>query len=316
MHNKIDSLLDKYLAEAETYKVTDTAPSVLRRGEATSCDYYILKVDLCDSTRFLMQKQHSTYLRLAHTYLSTIDQITQAYGAESSQVEYAGDGIIAYFPCDDVEAVDVLLAAYYCRYAASRMKGRHATFKGYEFKTKVMLHQAKLILAKIGPWGGTRVTAIGSGLHIACKLEKHVPAGEGRATLKFGEALQKRFSRFLGGDYEEELVPVIPPPTTPNRTLSRPSGFSLTLRDALDANSTPSPTLLGAAIAQPAPRRGLLAEFLVQPGRRSLSSIAESLYGGSSVATPAQTIEKKSRLVRHRVVWGAIEMFERGVLKL
>ncbi|WP_129125959.1 adenylate/guanylate cyclase domain-containing protein [Geomonas oryzae] len=302
MYNKIETMLQKHLEEAEAYTVADTAPSALRRGEGTLRDYYIFKIDLCASTHFLARREHSTYLRLVHTYLSTVDQITQQFGAESSQVEYAGDGIIAYFPCDTVDAVDVLRAAYYCRYAAMQMKGRHSNFRGYEFNTKIVLHKAELILAKIGPWGGTRVTAIGRGLHFACKMESCVPAGEGRASLDFGKAVGRRFSRFLAGDYEEELVPVIPSTPPPQRTLMKPSGFGL-----------------GAALAQPTTvPNSLLAQFQVPPRPRSIADMASVLYDNptSAVATPALPMERRTKMVRHKVAWGVIQAVECGRMKL
>lgn len=323
MYNKIDSLMQKYFDEAEK-SVTNTAPSSLRRGEGTLCDYYILKIDLCGSTAFLRLKQHTTYLKLAHVFLSSIDHITQHYGAESSQNEYAGDSVIAYFRCDAVDAFNVLLAAYYCRHAAAQMKDAYPAFKGYEFKTKVMLHKAKLIIAKIGPWGAHRVTAIGYGLHHVCKMEQKVKENQGRATTQFVDALGKTRSRFVNGNFIEEAIPVAPIlATAPIRNLS---DFAQTLY------STPPPSehgLLSRALAQPAdmsrplsgfavsnpesrPSLGLLSGALQQPTR----SLSDRLYDASPTVAKPPVVNIKRTLVDYTICWGTLRMYTEGRLKL
>lgn len=306
MHNKVKELLRKHLDEAEAYSVSDTAPSALRRGEGTPKDYYILKVDLVGSTKFVIRKQHVTYLRLAHTFLSTIDEITQRYGAESNQVEYAGDGIIAYFPCDKIDAIDVLRAAYYCRYAALQMKGMHPTFGSYEFKTKIMLHKAQLLVTKIGPWGDFRVTAIGHGLHLVCKMESDVPAGEGRASISFKEAMERKYMRFLLGEYyEESTIPSAQPSSVPATTSM---GFGEMLSYVKRTN--PERTLLGGSAIE---------HIWDDSPRRGLNALAKALYGNSSQVTtpsPSPVPEMKRTLLRHRIAWKALEMFELGRLKI
>lgn len=325
MHNKIDSLLQKYFDEAEN-SVTDTAPSSLRRGEGTLCDYYILKIDLCGSTAFLKLKQHTTYLKLAHVFLSTIDHITQHYGAESSQNEYAGDSVIAYFRCDDVDAFSVLLAAYYCRHAAAQMKGAYPAFRGYEFKTKVLLHKAKLIIAKIGPWGGHRVTAIGYGLHYVCKMEQKLKDDQGRATTHFVDALGKTYSRFVSGNHIEEAIPFAPIlAPAPTRNLS---DIAQTLY------STPPPPALGLlsqALGQPTDMRRSLADFAVSnPESQSSSrlglmsgalqrptrSLSERLFGASPTVAMPPVANIKKTLVDYTICWGPLRMYTEGRLKL
>lgn len=319
MYNKINALLQKYIDEAEN-SVTNTAPSSLRRGEGTLCDYYILKIDLCGSTEFLKLKQHTTYLRLAHVFLSTIDHITQHYGAESSQNEYAGDSVIAYFRCDDVDAFAVLLAAYYCRHAAAQMKDAYPAFKGYEFKTKVVLHKAKLIIAKIGPWGGHRVTAIGYGLHHVCKMEQKVKDNQGRATTHFVDALGKTYSRFVSGNYIEEaksFAPIPAPPPTRNL-----SGLAL----GIDSTQPPSARgLLAQALAQPTGMRRPPADFaesqlssglISRALERPMSSLYARLHDIPHAVTMPSVANFKKNLAYYTICWGLLKMYAEGRLKL
>jgi len=333
MHSKINELLQKHFYETEEYSVSDTAPSALRRGEGTPKDYFILKVDLVNSTRFVMQKRHVTYLRLAHTFLSTIDEITRQYGAESNQVEYAGDGIIAYFPCDKVAAINVLRAAYYCRYAAQQMKGMHQSFGAYQFETKVMLHKDQLLVSKIGPWGGSRVTAIGYGLHYICKMEKDVPAGEGRASTEFGAALERKYMRFLSGVYAEEQASTTAQPSglqPPCEALNKDitplgSGTLLTrgslsnLASALPGGSAvntskPASSLLDGFRLQEPRKESLLDSFRMQEPQNEISSLAAKLYRNPPpVSTTPSLSEVKRTLLRYRVAWGPLRMFEEGI---
>ena len=172
MHERIEELLYKYYSEADKGYSSFKAPSELGRGEGTEAEYYILKIDLCQSTSFTKQKRPQTYLKLAHTFLSTIDHITRDYGADDKQVEYAGDSVLAYFNTSRVEAFNVLKAAYFCRLATLKMKDLDMSFKKYPFKTRIVLHCGNLILANIGPWGDYKLTAIGVPLHRVGHMEK------------------------------------------------------------------------------------------------------------------------------------------------
>jgi len=308
MYDKIDGLLQKYITEAER-SVTDTAPSALKRGEGTLCDYYILKIDLCGSTEFLKRKHHTTYLRFAHVFLSTIDHITQEYGAESTQNEYAGDSVIAYFPCDAVDAFDVLLAAHYCRHAASQMKDAYPSFRGYEFETKVVLHKTKLVISKIGPWGGHRVTAIGYGIHQVCKVEQKLESGHGRTTMQFADALGKPYSRFVSANYIQEATVAPSPTPAPKRSL-------MDLATILGSTPTSAPSyrgLLGQALAQPSGggiRR--LSDFAVtQPATTNAPPSLASFVTESASALPVT-----KTLVDYSICWGPLRMYTLGKIKL
>lgn len=205
MAKTIDEIIQKYYYEADGGMV-QKAPSALKRGEGTEREFFIFKIDLVGSTVFVLRKSHQTYLKLAHTFLSTVDEITRYYGADGNQAEYAGDSVIAYFP-KSVGAVKVLAAAYYCRLATLQMNSLDTVLKQFPGKTKVVVHFGKLIMAKIGPYGDSYVSAIGPALHKACKMENDVPAGEGHASKEFMEQLQGREKSLLQGNYKETQVP-------------------------------------------------------------------------------------------------------------
>jgi hypothetical protein len=204
MAKTIDEILQKYYDEANGGMV-QKAPSTLNRGEGTEKEYFIYKIDLVGSTIFTWSRSHQTYLKFAHTFLSTVDEITRHYGADDNQVEYAGDSVIAYFP-KSVGAINVLVAAYVCRDATLRMKSLDATLKKFPYHTKTVVHFGKLIMAKIGPHGDSMVSAIGPELHKACKMEKNVSAGEGRASKEFMGQLEGRQRILLKANYKEIQV--------------------------------------------------------------------------------------------------------------
>lgn len=207
MSKTLTIILQKYYDEANKGLNNDKAPSDLNRGEGTEKEYYIFKIDLVGSTLFLGNKFPQTYLKLAHVFLSSIDEITREYGADASQVEYAGDSVLAYFDVAKVPALNVLLAAYWSREAALKIKTLDASFKRYSCKTKVVLHYGKLIMAKIGPWGDYRFSAIGKELHRVSKLEKRVSGGVGHVTIEFGQRLElKARKKLLTGVYESQKI--------------------------------------------------------------------------------------------------------------
>lgn len=225
MAKTISEILNKYYGEADGGMV-DKVPSSLNRGEGTETEFYIMKIDLCGSTRFFYRRSPQTYLKIAHTFLSSVDEITRYFGADADQAEYVGDSVIAYFRASDVDASAVLLAAYFSRLAALRMQALDATLKQYPFKTKVVLHYGKLIMAKIGPWRDARISAIGFELHRVCKMEANVNAGQGKATKEFGGKLKPPDRKFLSANTITKQVPVEAPPA-PSPALT----FGIGLRD-------------------------------------------------------------------------------------
>lgn len=247
--SKTLSILQKYYDEANKGLNSDKAPSALNRGEGTEKEYYIFKIDLVGSTLFLGNKFPQTYLKLAHVFLSSIDEITREYGADASQVEYAGDSVLAYFDVAKVPALDVLLAAYWSREAALKIKTLDDSFKRYSCKTKVVLHYGKLIMAKIGPWGDYRLSAIGKELHRVSKLEKRVSGGVGHVTKEFGQRLELKARRkLLTGVYESQKVETQPVPSLlPQTGLSDTVGF---LGLGRLVPPVPQPTLLTAGMTK------------------------------------------------------------------
>lgn len=209
MSKTVDEIINKYYAEAAKGLSNEKTPSELTRGEGTEADYYILKIDLCNSTLFLFGRSSQTYLKIAHVFLSTIDDITRIFGSDTKQVEYAGDSVMAYFPNNSGMALNVLKAAYFARTATTKMKTLDQIFGKFPFKTRIIAHYGKLILGNIGPWGDYNLTAIGMPLHKVAKLEKNVQPGNGLATKEFAAKLTPEERKaFLIGNYSESLVEV------------------------------------------------------------------------------------------------------------
>ena len=165
----INDLLNRYWSET-TGLMRDCSVSELVRGECTSRPYFILKIDLIGSTRLLAGQRPATYARIAHSYLSAIDSITQQFGAEPEQTEYHGDSVLALFPERGNSAVEVLTAAIQAHYAVHQL--RHMA--GIPLRPKVLLHFAPLTVAKVGPWSETHRVAIGLPIHLVAKHEKDI----------------------------------------------------------------------------------------------------------------------------------------------
>jgi hypothetical protein len=184
--------------------------------------------------------------------------------------------VIAYYP-KSVGAEDVLIAAYYCRAATLQMKSLDTTLRKFPFLTKSVVHFGKLIMAKIGPHGDSVVSAIGPELHKACKMERDVPSGEGRASKAFREQLPFKQRLFLSGNYKETQVLKL---------------------------SEPSPTVSTAAI-------GSLLSFSDFTGMRAnaLTSLASSSRNAlSGIATPpSPQYETKCELVDYSIKWEIIQ---------
>lgn len=278
MGGEISKILQKYYNEAQGGLV-DKTPSTLNRGEATEIEYYIYKIDLVGSTLFVKNRTRQTYLKLAHTFLSAVDEITRIFGAEGEQAEYAGDSVIAYFRASKVAPIKVLAAAYYCRLAAREMKNLDATFRLFPFRTTAVLHYGKLIMAKIGPRGDSRASAIGPELHKACKMEANVGPGGGKASREFFGQLQGIEKLCLKGNYTEKNVLKLPDITPKSR-----AGLlaeALTTRNRMDG-------LLSYPQAISS-RNSLLGDFAAQP------------------AITAPQYETKRELVDYSIQWDFLE---------
>jgi len=290
MAKTIDEILQKYYDEADGGMV-QKAPSTLNRGEGTEKEYFIYKIDLVGSTIFTWSRSHQTYLKMAHTFLSTVDEITRHYGADDNQVEYAGDSVIAYFP-KSVGALNVLYAAYVCRDATLRMKSLDTTLRKFPFHTKTIIHFGKLIMAKIGPHGDSMVSAIGPALHKACKMEKDVLAGEGRASKTFWEQLEGRQKILLKGNYKETQV------------LKQP-----------EANPIAG-GLLSDAFSQALTRRTLLgmtpnnlSPFAVQQARASAINSLSALATPTQIISPVPQFVTERELIDYSIRWDMIPKY-------
>lgn len=214
---RVDQLLKMHFDEADDALI-DEAPSNLRRGEGTEKNFFILKIDLVGSTQLLMSKKQATYLKMAHTFLSTVDRITQDYGADPEQVEYAGDGLFAYFPATAGAGEKVLAAAFYSKAAVDRMANLGGAVGALKPKCRIVLHYASLTVARIGPRAGSILSAIGMPIHRVAKLEKDIAPGVGRATREFRAQLDRTSWKYFETVYNETTVAVpVPPPSPPLR---------------------------------------------------------------------------------------------------
>lgn len=228
----INDLLEKHNDEASEGFV-DKPASRLLRGEGTERKYYIMKVDLVGSTQLLLRRRKETYLKLAHTFLSTIDKITQDLNADPIQTEYAGDSVLAYFPEGSASAEDVITAACYARAAVMGIGQLKGIIGQLNPRCKIVLHFDSLIVSNIGPRANAQVTAIGFPLHVVAKLEKEISSDTGRTTEKFYQQVNRENKKFLAPVYIERQVPIEPSPLStgyshpaalgigrPNRTLA------------------------------------------------------------------------------------------------
>jgi class 3 adenylate cyclase len=203
----IRELLQRHQTETAEGLV-DKSPSQLLRGEGTEKNFYIMKIDLVGSTELLLGRKKSTYLKLAHTFLSTVDKITQNFGADPNQVEYAGDSVLAYFAENQSSAEDVITAACYSRAAVQQIKNLEGVLNTLQLNCKVVLHFDTLMIAKIGPRANSILSAIGHPIHRVAKIEKEIPADTGRTTEKFFQQVSNKNRRFLYPAYKETQAPV------------------------------------------------------------------------------------------------------------
>lgn len=135
---EVQALLMRHYKEA-VGGVVDKTPSQLIPGGAAERDFYIMKIDLANSTELLARRNKSTYLKLAHTFLSSVDEIVRRYNADPAQTGYAGDGVTAYFPRESVDASHVLAAACYSRAAVICLTALDAIFNSIKLQCKVVL---------------------------------------------------------------------------------------------------------------------------------------------------------------------------------
>jgi class 3 adenylate cyclase len=87
MSKMISDIVQKYYNEANQGLQKDKPPSALKRGEGTEKDFFILKIDLVGSTKFVRNRFPQTYLKLAHVFLSTVDEITSVMSSLQSRIK-------------------------------------------------------------------------------------------------------------------------------------------------------------------------------------------------------------------------------------
>jgi class 3 adenylate cyclase len=191
----IQDVLGRYYREA-SQGLVDIAPSKLNRGQGTQKNFYIFKIDLSNSTQILRYRQQSTYLKLAHTFLSSIDEITCKQGADPNQTEYAGDGVIAYFP-ENTPPGHILMAAILCREAVLRIRALDSTLNSLPINFRLAIHYAPLVVAKIGRRGDSILSAIGLPIHQVAKMEEQINAGVGRVSMEFYNRLPTELREYL-----------------------------------------------------------------------------------------------------------------------
>ena len=185
----------------------DAPPSRLSRGQGTEKSFYIFKIDLIGSTMLMAGKRKATYLRLAHTFLSTVDRITQDYGADKDQTEYAGDSVLAYFP-ERVDSADVIIAAFYTKRAVERIANLGGAVGDLKPRCKLVLHFAPLIVANIGPRAASVINVIGHPIHRVAKIEKEIGADVGRVTTEFYQQVAPAKKKFFSEVATEKQVHV------------------------------------------------------------------------------------------------------------
>ena len=255
----IDSLLSRHVAES-TGTLRDCSVSELTRGECTSRPYFIFKIDLSNSTAILRTQRPAVYAKIAHAYLSTVDVITQHFGAEPEQTEYHGDSVLAMFPERGNTAIEVVSAAVQAHYAVNKLR----KLVGIALHPKVLLHYAPLTVAKIGPWSESHRVAIGLPIHTVAKREKELPAGciwlsdqlAAKLTFKFHQQLLDRSYKVVT-ESEEVPVPPAPPSDAWTEAMRNPS---VGLLSSLDAFS-----LFSAGAVPPLPASNLLSGIYGTP---------------------------------------------------
>jgi class 3 adenylate cyclase len=261
--SEIDDLLNRHYGES-TGSMRRCSISELGRSECTSRPYFIFKIDLVNSTGNLQNQKPASYARIAHAYLSTIDAITQRYGAEPEQTEYQGDGVLALFPERGNTAAELVTAAVHAHYAVNKLR----RVAGVNLHPKIVLDYAELTVAKIGPPNETHRVAIGLPIHTVAKREKTLKSG----TIWLSDALARKFTlavraRLFSATYVDvtrfESVLVSEPPEPREKLGNLLSGLG----------AIPPPPTLGAtallglnsSMGIPTYQGGLMAGFGLPP---------------------------------------------------
>jgi class 3 adenylate cyclase len=264
----VEDLVRRHFDEAAD-GIVDKAPSRLLRGEGTTKEFYILKIDLVGSTMLLKGRHPSTYLKLAHTYLSTVDQIALNFGADPEQMEYAGDSVLAYFD-SYTPARDVMLAALWSRVAVAQLGKMPGPLSALKFRCKIVVDYDRLVMAKIGPRANSVLTAIGFPIHRVAKTEKDIAAGVGRASKAFFSQVPDGLRKFFSLAYQESASPfasTIFAPSLPPAPPAQPLGLMGGL----------------AALSQ---KRGL-GDTIFAPEPPRMNALANLLYPPSPPPVPA-----------------------------
>lgn len=287
---RVSDLLNTHFSEASDALV-EKAPSELRRGEGTNKPFFIMKIDLVGSTRLLLGRRQATYLKLAHTFLSTVDRITQDYGADDQQVEYAGDGLFAYFSATSDAVENVLCAAFYAKSAVDMMANLGGAVGDLKPKCRIVIHYDTLTVARIGPRAGSILSAIGMPIHKVAKLEETIAPGVGRATSEFRSQLRREHWKYLTPVYVEQQVLIPSAPAPPSFSFD-PNPYSNSLAAQLGLMSSPSPA-------------ASLRNNLFSPPPNSL---AAALRGTPlpPPPPPAPIFQTEKKLVGYDLSWGML----------
>jgi class 3 adenylate cyclase len=251
---EVEDLVKTHLDEAGG-GVIDCQVSELARGESTTRDYFILKIDIVGSTRFLYRARGAPYVRLAHAYLSSVDKITQSYGADPEQTEYHGDSVLAFFPLRGNAAEDVLTASAWSHFAVKRLRELDEDFRALALSARTVLHYGPLNVANIGPYGESHRVAIGIPIHQAASREKSVDGGKIWVSEAFAKELRRDIrAQLLERNYKVEMrqeqILVHPPSsedTSRNNLLA-----ALLRRQTSPLGNAFNPVGLGSALAPPA----------------------------------------------------------------
>jgi class 3 adenylate cyclase len=261
----IDSLLARHIGETSG-TLRNCSVSELVRGECTSRPYFIFKIDLVNSTALLRNYKPAVYAQIAHAYLSTVDAITQQFGAEPEQTEYHGDSVLALFPERGNNAVEVISAAVQAHYAVNKLR----KLVGVALCPKVLLHFAPLTVAKVGPWNETHRVAIGLPIHIVAKREKELATGRiwlsDQLATKLSQRVQQQF-------LERSYLSV----TEPEQVPLPANEWTVGLLSSLGAVASP-------------PREGVALSSLLAPGPASSPSTNDlgSLFAALSNSPPSR----------------------------
>lgn len=314
---EVHDLLKRHYGEVSEGGIVEKSPSRLARGEGTTRKFFILKIDLVGSTMMLRGRRNGTYLKLVHTYLSTVDQICQTFGADPNQMEYAGDGLLAYFMENNTASDDVLKAAYYCSEAVKGLQSLDTTLGGMKPRCKVVLHYADLMVARIGPRANSMLTAIGHPIHKVAKMEKDIASGTGRATKEFYKALPFAWKKNLSVVHDSIPIatprPPLPPPIyrlgdlllQPTQRLSALGGLSA-------AQPSPPPQSLGNyslsdVLMQPTQRLAALGGLsAVQPPPRKLTGLDQALVDITSSSRFRTESVPDDSILGYDIIWDTL----------